>query len=125
MNLRIEDDAHHLILILNHDYLEGSAIREINNLILNSKVRRLVVHVVSPDGRPNYLEKLKPILTSIMSCSLVVRYEGYTKEDLRNLLKSQKRDNTTVLMSNDDRGFKEVLQELGFNYKFLEGVNYG
>ncbi|MEM4520082.1 MAG: hypothetical protein QXD94_06565 [Sulfolobales archaeon] len=121
MNLPIEDDAHHLVLILNHDYLGSSVIDEVHDLIVNSRVRRFIIHVISSDGRPKYLDKLRPILTSIMSCTLMVRYEGSTEEDFRNLINSLRRDNTTVLIvGGNGQVFEEVLHELGFKYKFLE-----
>lgn len=113
----IEDDAYHVVLILNRDYLRDDVVSEVNNVVVGRGVRRLVIHVVSPDGRPKYFKWLRSILSSLISCSLVVRYEGSSKEDLTNLLRSLRSDTTSILV--DDQGFEEALREIGFNYKFL------
>ncbi|MEM0362158.1 MAG: hypothetical protein QXH57_03700 [Sulfolobales archaeon] len=123
MGLLIEEGAYHVILILSRDYLGDSVVGEVNNLVVGRGVRRLVIHVISPDGRPKYFEWLRSILSSLISCSIVVRYEGSSKEDLINLLKSLRNDTTLILVS--DQEFEGVLRELGFNYKFLGGVSYG
>lgn len=118
MSLLVEEGAYHVVLILNRDYSGDGVVSEVNNLVVSRGVRRLVIHVISPEGRPKYFKWLRSIISSLVSCSLVVRYEGSSKEDFTNLLRSLRSDATSILT--DDHRFEEVLQELGFNYKFLE-----
>lgn len=124
MGLTIENDAYHMILILNHNYPYDEVVKEINEVIIRNRVRRLVLYVVSPEGRPAYLERLRTTLTSIIHCSLIVRYGGSIVDDLIKLVKSYPKEFMTALISSDAQGFKEVLDEAGINYKLLGVTTY-
>ncbi len=119
MCLAIERGAYHVILILNYDYLNDEVINKVNEVMIHNNVRKLVLHVISSEGRPTYLEKLRTVLSSTFPYSLVVRYWGSTVDDLVKIIKLYRNESMIALVSGDAQEFKGVLEGFSINYELL------
>lgn len=119
MGLLSDGNTERVVLVLSHDYALDDLLDEVKKLVMSSKARRLTFYVISPDGRPKYFRKLRPMISSIISTSFTVVYGGYTAEDLRRLLKSIDGGVMAAIIAGSNDEFKEILERSGINYKVL------
>lgn len=114
--LNIESNAHHILVVLDdcNDLTELSGI--VNELAVKKHLKRLVIHVMSSDGKPTYLSKLRSLLQSVVPYTLIVRFEGVAVEDLFKVIKRLPKDSLAVVCSSE---ITDKLDELGVEYVVL------
>ena len=76
--------------------------------------KRALIHVISPLGRPEYLEAIRSIIQENLILSLSIRYAGSSAKELMDLL--EKLDNPEIILV----GSLEELE--GFYDGFSRGV---
>jgi len=58
--------------------------------------KRALIHVISPLGRPEYLEAIRSVIQENLTLSLSIRYAGSSAKELTDLL--EKLDNPEVML---------------------------
>ncbi len=115
----MERESHHVVLVLDIMLPENEVINAINDIIVERGVRRVVIHVLSSEGRPKYLEKLRRILPSLLNVSVMVKYAGSSQEDLVKLLGNLPKDAVDVLVGSTSLELDTLLEGLGVSHRFL------
>ncbi len=112
--LDIELKSHHMVIVLDSD-LDGleMVLRNMAELSIKNGFRRFVIHVISTYGNPYYLEKLRYLLQSITSYTVVVRYEGSSSSDLLKLINKLPSDSSIFIRR--DSPLIDALKERGLN----------
>lgn len=117
MSLGVCGGAHHLVLVFG-GVCGGVVLRALERVseLGVRGVRRFVIHVVTPLPRPLYLEGLRPLLQSVISYTLVIRYCGSSVGDLGRLVGELANVPKDFIVSSDLSEFAEFLKGLGIEY---------
>lgn len=120
--LRIEDRAHHIVLIFNCDgeKVVSKALNEIYS-IGSRGVKRFVIHVISPKGNIYYLDILRDLIRNNTVYTLFVRYHGSKPEDLEKLVR-ELNDNATYIIGQDMAEYRSVLEKYGIKPFYTDEV---
>lgn len=108
-HLKLEDkNAFHIVLAFKEN--EKVLCREtIDQMRKHAKFKRMIIHVISPHESPLYIRKIREIITSNITFTLICRYHGKTAEDLLKLLEELRGKPFVVLI---DPSAKEYINAL-------------
>jgi len=104
--------SEHNLVIVYEDGVPTSILRHIYKLGAKS-YKHFNIYVISPKGRPHYLEDLRSVIQGIIAYSLRISYAGSTTMDLRRIAEKLPRENTTYILASPSDGYREVLGEIG------------
>lgn len=80
-------------------------LKAVSELTIREGYKRCVIHAVSQSGRPAYLGRLRPLLSSTSLYTLVVRYEGSSIGDAVRAIEGLP-DGVLVFVGNEELASK-------------------
>ncbi|WFO75098.1 hypothetical protein J4526_08500 [Desulfurococcaceae archaeon MEX13E-LK6-19] len=97
-----EENAFHVILVYNNgsDSVATTALAKLYEIAVKG-YRRFIIHVISPMGKPYYVEKLRDLISNNIAYTLIIKYRGPNVEDLASLAHEVKDKPHLVLVSHD------------------------
>lgn len=112
----LEENSFHMILVYdnNSDNVSIKALAKLYEVSAKG-YRRFVVHIVSPMGKPYYVEKLRDFIVNNIAYTLTIRYHGRSVEDLSRLARVVKNKPHLVLVPPDMDEYYKVALDHGLS----------
>ncbi len=110
-----DEKTFHLILVYNSDSHMGKAALVKMYEIAGKGFRKFAIYVISPLGKPYYIEKLRDLISNNIAYTLVIKYIGPSTNDLVSLANVLKDKPHLVLISPDMNEY--------YNTALIQGLN--
>ncbi len=122
--LAIEKDSKEVIIVACSPTDNGNSLAAKVRVAVARAGRRASIHVISPLGRPEYIEVVRPVIQGNIGMTMCVRFEGEGPEDLRRLIETLGNggaDPVVFLVGSECGAYEALLKELEVPYEIVRG----
>jgi len=101
---------------------DGVLAAKVGMAVAKARKRRASIHVISPLGRPDYMEVVRPVIQGNIGITMCIRFEGESPEDLQRLvsrLGGEGADPAVFLVGSGCEAYESLLRELGVPYESI------